>query len=35
MDNDETRHGLPTIHKHFGVNEAILAGDRFLPWHSS
>ncbi len=27
MDNDETRHGLPTIHKHFGVNEAILAGD--------
>ncbi|MFQ6677213.1 MAG: polyprenyl synthetase family protein [Fidelibacterota bacterium] len=27
MDNDETRHGQPTIHKHFSVNKAILAGD--------
>jgi geranylgeranyl diphosphate synthase, type I len=27
MDNDEMRHGVPTVHKKFGVSVAILAGD--------
>lgn len=27
MDNDETRHGVPTVHKKFGMPIAILAGD--------
>ena len=27
MDNDETRHGVPTTHKRFGIPIAILAGD--------
>lgn len=27
MDNDETRHGVPTVHKKFGIPTAILAGD--------
>jgi geranylgeranyl diphosphate synthase type I len=27
MDNDEMRHGVPTVHKKFGVPIAILAGD--------
>lgn len=27
MDNDEMRHGVPTVHKKFGVPAAILAGD--------
>ncbi len=27
MDDDDTRHGYPTVHKQFGVNEAILSGD--------
>jgi len=27
MDNDETRHGVPTVHKKFGIPIAILAGD--------
>ena len=27
MDNDETRHGVPTTHKKFGIPIAILAGD--------
>ncbi|MCH7762516.1 MAG: polyprenyl synthetase family protein [Candidatus Marinimicrobia bacterium] len=27
MDNDHTRHGQPTIHKQYGINEAILTGD--------
>ncbi len=27
MDNDEIRHGVPTVHKKFGVPIAILAGD--------
>ncbi len=27
MDNDEMRHGVPTVHKKFGMPVAILAGD--------
>ena len=27
MDNDEMRHGVPTVHKKFGMPIAILAGD--------
>ncbi|MBA4717900.1 MAG: polyprenyl synthetase family protein [Nitrosopumilus sp.] len=27
MDNDEMRHGVPTVHKKFGMSVAILAGD--------
>ena len=27
MDNDEVRHGVPTVHRRFGVPVAILAGD--------
>jgi geranylgeranyl diphosphate synthase type I len=27
MDNDEMRHGVPTVHKKFGIPIAILAGD--------
>lgn len=27
MDNDEIRHGVPTVHKKFGMPVAILAGD--------
>ena len=27
MDNDEIRHGVPTVHKKFGMPIAILAGD--------
>ena len=27
MDNDEMRHGVPTVHKKFGTSIAILAGD--------
>jgi len=27
MDNDEIRHGVPTVHKKFGIPIAILAGD--------
>lgn len=27
MDNDEVRHGVPTVHKKFGTSVAILAGD--------
>ena len=27
MDNDEVRHGVPTVHKKFGMPIAILAGD--------
>ncbi len=27
MDNDEIRHGVPTVHKKFGLPVAILAGD--------
>ena len=27
MDNDEVRHGVPTVHKKFGMPVAILAGD--------
>jgi len=27
MDNDEMRHGVPTVHKKFGTSVAILAGD--------
>jgi geranylgeranyl diphosphate synthase type I len=27
MDNDEMRHGVPTVHKKFGIPVAILAGD--------
>ena len=27
MDNDEVRHGVPTVHKKFGMPLAILAGD--------
>ena len=27
MDNDEVRHGVPTVHKKFGIPIAILAGD--------
>ena len=27
MDNDEMRHGVPTVHKKFGMSIAILAGD--------
>ena len=27
MDNDDVRHGVPTVHKRFGVPVAILAGD--------
>ena len=27
MDNDEMRHGVPTVHKKFGLPVAILAGD--------
>lgn len=27
MDNDEVRHGVPTVHKKYGVPVAILAGD--------
>ena len=27
MDNDEMRHGVPTVHKHFGLPLAILGGD--------
>ena len=27
MDNDEVRHGVPTVHKRFGMPVAILAGD--------
>ena len=27
MDNDEVRHGVPTVHKKFGAPVAILAGD--------
>lgn len=27
MDNDEVRHGVPTVHKKFGLPVAILAGD--------
>jgi len=27
MDNDEMRHGVPTVHKTFGIPIAILAGD--------
>ena len=27
MDNDEIRHGVPTVHKEFGMPIAILAGD--------
>jgi geranylgeranyl diphosphate synthase type I len=27
MDNDETRHGVPTVHKKYGIPVAILAGD--------
>ena len=27
MDNDEIRHGVPTVHKEFGLPIAILAGD--------
>lgn len=27
MDNDEVRHGVPTVHRKFGVPSAILAGD--------
>lgn len=27
MDNDEMRHGVPTVHKKFGAPTAILAGD--------
>lgn len=27
MDNDEVRHGVPTVHKKFGTPVAILAGD--------
>src|SRR5919109_1134134 len=27
MDNDETRHGVTTVHKYYGLSLAILAGD--------
>jgi len=27
MDNDDMRHGVPTVHKKFGMSVAILAGD--------
>jgi geranylgeranyl diphosphate synthase type I len=27
MDNDDLRHGSPTVHKHYGVPLALLAGD--------
>ena len=27
MDNDEMRHGVPTVHRKFGMSVAILAGD--------
>jgi len=27
MDNDDMRHGVPTVHKKFGLSVAILAGD--------
>jgi geranylgeranyl diphosphate synthase type I len=27
MDNDDIRHGIPTVHKHFGMPLAILSGD--------
>jgi len=27
MDNDELRHGVPTVHRKFGMPVAILAGD--------
>ena len=27
MDNDEIRHGIPTVHKKYGLSVAILAGD--------
>lgn len=27
MDNDDFRHGIPTVHKHFGIPLAILSGD--------
>ncbi|MFH1352242.1 MAG: polyprenyl synthetase family protein [bacterium] len=30
MDGDNTRRGYPTVHKKFGVNVAILAGDALL-----
>src|SRR3989304_2774187 len=30
MDNDEIRHGVPTVHKKFGIPIAILAGDVLL-----
>ncbi len=30
MDNDDTRRGMPTLHKHSGESAAILAGDRLL-----
>ncbi|MFO7626998.1 MAG: polyprenyl synthetase family protein [Candidatus Fermentibacteraceae bacterium] len=30
MDDDDTRRGMPTLHKHAGEANAILAGDRLL-----
>lgn len=32
MDNSSTRHGLPTIHKKFGISNSILIGDYLHSW---